>query len=90
MHENLESAKIPFTLRMAKTKIMVLVLGFSSLFLPFFKENVVLVSGKSGFSYWFQFCPREGLAYFASFEERPHEIIFSFSGYLLHPLEVIS
>ena len=50
---------------MAKTKTMVLVFGHAvSLFLPASKEKVVLVSGKSGFGFWFQFCLREGVGVF--------------------------
>ena len=51
---------------MAKTKTMVLLFGFSfPLSLPASKKKVVLVSGKSGFSFWFQFCPREGVGVFS-------------------------
>ena len=46
---------------MAKSKTMVLVFGFSFPFLPVSKDEVVLVSGKSGFIFGFSFCPREGL-----------------------------
>ena len=68
----LESAKIPFTLRMAKTKTMVLVFGFSFPFSAGFQ-------GKSGFSFgrkWFYFLvsvlpQRRGWGLFASFEYYP-------------------
>ena len=72
---------------MAKTKTMVLDFDFSFPFLPVSKENVFLVSGKSGFSFWFQFCLREGDGVFLppltfpqqNFEEEPvlvHEFLF--------------
>ena len=61
----LESAEIPFTLRMAKTKTMVLVFGFSFPFSAGFQ-------GKSGFSFGkkvvlvfgFSFASEKGLGYF--------------------------
>ena len=49
-----------------------LVFGSVSLFPPVSKENVALVLGKSGFSFWFQFLPkRRGWGIVASFEYYP-------------------
>ena len=62
------------TLPMAKTKTMVLVFGFSFPFLRVSKEKVVLVSRKSGFSFWFQFLPeRRGWGISASFDNNKTE-----------------
>ena len=60
----LESAEIPLTLRIAKTKTMVLVFGFSFPFLPVSKEKVVLVSGKVVLVFGFSFASEKGLGYF--------------------------
>ena len=50
---------------MAKTKTMVLVFGFSFPFLLGFQGKSGFSFGKSGFSFWFQFCPREGVGVFS-------------------------
>ena len=46
LRHELENAEIPFTLRMAKTKTMVLAFGFSFPFLPVSKQKGFLVSGQ--------------------------------------------
>ena len=65
----LESAKIPFTFPMAKTKTMVLVFGFSFPFSAgFYRKSGFLVPGKVVLVFGFSFCPREGgWGIFASF-----------------------
>ena len=77
---SLESAKIPFTLPMAKAETMLLVLFLVcvSFFLPASKEKVDLVSGEVGFSFWFRFLPEtSGWGIFATLECSSHTLIFA-------------
>ena len=56
---------------MAKTKTMVLVFGFSFPCCANFQGSGGLVSGESGFSFWFLLLPeRGGSGHFASFERK--------------------